>query len=105
MIGAEETGGCNIIKAGRLGAVYHFAAVCWTLINDTNDEMEVYVLLAYGLTSSGATIAGGHVEAVVLMGRVGVSVGWDVHAAGGLLHSVGGRVSEMEAALKAALVF
>lgn len=37
------------------------------------------------------------------MGSVGVRISWDVDAADRLLHPVG--VSEMEAALKAALVF
>lgn len=44
-----------------------------------------------------------HVEAIVLMGTVGVGISWDMDATDCLLHPVG--VSEMEAALEAALVF
>lgn len=55
-----------------------------------------------GLTCR-AGVAGRHVEAIVLMGGVGVRISRDVDTADGLLHPVG--VCEMEAALKAALVF
>lgn len=50
-----------------------------------------------------ASVARRHVEAIVLMGRVGVRISRDVDAADRLLHPVG--VSKMEAALKAALIF
>lgn len=50
-----------------------------------------------------ASVASRHVEAIVLMGSVGMRVSWDVDTTNRLLHPVG--VSEMEAALKAALVF
>lgn len=49
-----------------------------------------------------ASVAGRHVEAVLLMGGVGVGVSGDA-ANGRLVHPVG--VSEVEAALKGALVF
>lgn len=44
-----------------------------------------------------------HVKAIVLMGRVGVRVSWDVDATDRLLHPE--RVSVMEAAPKAAVIF
>lgn len=53
-----------------------------------------------GLTCRGS-VAGRHVEAIVLMRSVGVRISGNVDAADRLLHSV---VSKMEAALKAALV-
>lgn len=57
----------------------------------------------YIVLTCGASVAGRHVEAIVLMGSVGVRISWDVDATDRLLHPVG--VTEMEAALKAALVF
>lgn len=42
-------------------------------------------------------------KAIVLMGRVGVRVSWDVDATDRLLHPE--RVSVMEAAPKAAVIF
>lgn len=44
-----------------------------------------------------------HVEAIVLLGSIDVRIPWDVDTTDCLLHPVG--VAEMEAALKAALVF
>lgn len=58
-------------------------------------------VIASFFRTSDASVAGRHVEAVLLMGGVGVGI---VDAANGcLVHPVG--VSEVEAALKGALVF
>lgn len=76
-----------------------------------SDEItEIFMILAQ-LTSKKkkkvltcrASVIGGHVKAIVLMGSVGVRVSWDMDTTDGRLHPVG--VSKMEAALEAALVF
>lgn len=50
-----------------------------------------------------SSVTGRHVEAIVLMRGVGMSISWNVDATDRLLHSIG--VTKMEAALKAGLVF